>query len=501
MPSISRVFRWYDLLLLVVAAGVVSLYVATAGGGFPLDDSWIHQVYGRNLAEYGEWAFIPGEPSGASTSPLYTILLALGYALNVPYALWTHGIGILALTVTGITGARMAEHLRPHTSYIAVITGLFLVLTWHLVWAAASGMETMVFSMFSLLLIDAVWSSVNYRLSPRAGLRFGLLAALMTATRPEGILLAGLCGVAVLVTAYRDRPWRWIIGTAIGFFIVITPYLLLNLSLTGGILPATADAKYLQHRPLLALPYIDRVWRMTVPIIAGAQFLILPGVVIYLLVQGRKSAVYWIPLLWCIGLIALYAARLPAAYQHGRYVIPALPALIIMGTVGIHDLYIRGKTSMPGRVLSRTLVIAAGAMLLYFGLLQGPIIYKQDVRIIEEEMVAPAHWIADHLPPQELLAVHDIGAVGYFAPRPILDIAGLVTTETVPYIGDSEGLWNLMREYNARYLMAFPDQIPGQDTNDTRLCPFYQSEGVTSPQIGGPKMVIYELTWTGDCPP
>ena len=73
-----------NLTLLVVAAGLVGLYVWRAGGGFPLDDSWIHQSYGRNLGLRGEWALIPGQPSAASTAPLYTILLSIGYVLRIP---------------------------------------------------------------------------------------------------------------------------------------------------------------------------------------------------------------------------------------------------------------------------------------------------------------------------------------------------------------------------------------------------------------------------------
>ncbi|HRF96737.1 MAG TPA: hypothetical protein PLZ51_16130, partial [Aggregatilineales bacterium] len=85
-----------DLIFIVLACLLVGLYALSANG-FPLDDSWIHQVYGRNLAQLGQWAFVPDVPSSASTAPFYTLLLALGYVLNIPYMFWTHLLGALAL--------------------------------------------------------------------------------------------------------------------------------------------------------------------------------------------------------------------------------------------------------------------------------------------------------------------------------------------------------------------------------------------------------------------
>ena len=46
--------------------------------GFPLDDSWIHLHFARNLAEGAGFAYNPGVPVAGSTAPLWTLLLGGG---------------------------------------------------------------------------------------------------------------------------------------------------------------------------------------------------------------------------------------------------------------------------------------------------------------------------------------------------------------------------------------------------------------------------------------
>jgi hypothetical protein len=513
MKSVPSPFKWSDALLLLIAVVMVALYVATANGGFPLDDSWIHQVYGRNLGQQGEWAFVRGVPSAASTSPLYTVLLAVGYKLNIAYPLWTHALGVIALWIAAMVGARMAERLLPQPRLSGLIVGLTLALAWHLIWAAASGMETMLFSMWMLVLIALAWRELDghaptTRSVSVRGALFGACAALATLTRPEGVVLAGLIGLLMLA-ARPQSSWQatlvWCIGAAIGFLIFVAPYLVYNLRLTGGLLPDTAAAKQAENAPLLAVSYPARIINMLFPLVAGGQVLLVPGIIYWVITlvkrlrHKRTELWYLLPLLWGVVLIALYAARLPAPYQHGRYVIPALPALILVGAAGTLQLVVSARQSLGGRVLSRALAASAGLSFLYFALIAGPVVYRQDVTIIDQEMVAAAHWIQANISPDQLLAVHDIGAVGYFAPRPILDLAGLVSPEIVPFILDEEPLWNWLQGRGARYLMAFPDQVPGKDINDPRLCPVFVTGGAASPAAGGTNMAVYALTWDGTC--
>jgi hypothetical protein len=72
--------------------------------------------------------------------------------------------------------------------------------------------------------------------------------------------------------------------------------------------------------------------------------------------------------------------------------------------------------------------------------LWGARFYADDVSFIEEEMVATAKWIAANTPADAVIAAHDIGALGYFDRHRILDLAGLVSPEVVPFIRDETRL-------------------------------------------------------------
>jgi hypothetical protein len=494
-------------LYLLAAAALVVGYVLWAGNGFPLDDSWIHQVYGRNLAESGRWEFVRGVPSAASTSPLYTVLLASGYRLGVPYALWTHGLGVLALAGAAMLAHRLTARLAEgvvRLRWVAAAGGLAVLTAWHLIWAAAAGMETMLMSLWTLALLLAAlnFAQGDGQHATQRGALYGLLSALALTTRPEGALLAVLIGVGVLVA----RPaglWRWLVGAALVGVMASAPYFWLNWSLTGGLFPNTANAKQAMHAPFATtLSFPQRFWDMLYPLVAGGQVLLVPGVAVWCGVaiarRGRRLLLWLVPLLWAVGLVALYAERLYAPYQHGRYVMPLLPLLIVSGVVGTAWLVERARRTMIARVLARGLAATAALVFVAF-VFSGAGVLRADVQVIEQEHVATALWLRDNLPPDQLLGIHDIGAVGYFAPRPLLDVAGLISPEVIPIIHDGDALWALLRARGATHFMGFADQLPTDDPNDPHLCPLYQSDGTMSAALGGPMMRVYRLTWTGTC--
>ena len=190
-----------EIIFLVVAlmGAIVYLAFAAARGatGFALDDAWIHQVYARNLALRGEFAFFPGQPSAGSTSPLWTVLLSAGYLIQMDFRVWAYLLGAVFLGAGASTAARLTSHWLPLPHpHIPLLISLFLLLEWHLAWSAVSGMEILLFVFLSLLLLERFYAG------ERAWV-LGLIAGLLTLTRPEGIVLAALVGFGIMWDAEK----------------------------------------------------------------------------------------------------------------------------------------------------------------------------------------------------------------------------------------------------------------------------------------------------------
>jgi hypothetical protein len=420
--------------------------------GFPLDDAWIHFTYARNFAEHGEWAFRLGEKSAASTAPLWTLMIGVGYFLKLAPYIWTYFLGWVILTLLGIQGEDIAQRLvntyRPRLPWV----GLFFVTAWHLTWSAVSGMETLLHGYIILVTLSMLLSG------SRRYLALGLLAGLSVWVRPDGLTLLGpIVFTALLVEKSSKQRNDALFKILIGFGALFVPYLLFNLALSGNPMPNTFYAKQAEYQEFwLSQTIMYRIGNYVTPIVASPFLVLIPGVFIWLrnVTQSRSwGAIAGV--IWFFGYIAIYFMRLPA-YQHGRYIIPALPILYLWGILGMIE-FVNSQKSNPRLVLLWNSLLAALCLLFTF------VAARQnayDVYWIETEMVGTAEWVQANIPPDALLAVHDIGALGYYVPNPMIDLAGLITPDVVPFIRNSSGLKEYLDVKSADYLIVFPGQYP-----------------------------------------
>lgn len=441
-------------------ASLVSMAVYLAAStlyyrlGFPLDDSWIHLTYARNLAVYGEWAFQPGMSSAGSTAPLWTALLSIGFFLKLAPYIWTYLLGMLLLWGMGLFGEMAVRRLSPAYQSRIPWVGLFLIVEWHLVWSAASGMETLMHALIVTIVLGMLMSG------SRRFMTLGLLAGLSVWVRPDGITLLGPIAVHALAgKGAGEKRWRDLSLFAIGFASLFVPYLLFNLLLAGTPMPNTFYAKQAEYAVWQARPFLSRLGELSLQFFAGPSLALLPGVIGWFVVSLRKRD--WSTLatmVWFVGYLFLYVERLPA-YQHGRYVMPAMPIFFLWGLIAVIALV---RSKLFGRYQWAVVTgwrFMVGMLCVTFWL-YGAYFFSQDVALIESEMVASAKWVSKNVPQGEIIAAHDIGALGYYDDHALIDLAGLVSPEVIPFIRDEERLTEYLDESDAAYLVVFPGTYP-----------------------------------------
>ena len=447
-----------DHRLLISFAALVGIgYFLTVSAltyriGFPLDDTWIHLTYARNFALNGEWSFRLGEGSAGSTSPLWTALLSIGYLIRLAPYVWTYFLGWLVLSLMAIRAENIARGtVMSYQSKIPWV-GLFVALAWHLTWSATSGMETLLHGLIILIVLSMLMKN------SRQYLTLGLLAGLSVWIRPDGLTLLG----PILFTAFQQEDTfrsrgKALIEVFIGFGILFVFYLLFNLALSGTPMPNTFYAKQAEYAEYwLSRPFTERLMDYVLPMITSPFVVLLPG--LFLWIYGVVRERNWgaiAGVIWFIGYVAIYFVRLPA-YQHGRYILPAFPVLYLWGMIGMIG-YVsspdaKRQISLLWRTLAAFLVIAFQ----WIGANQN----AREVVMIETQMVRVAQWMNENLPADSVLAVHDIGAIGYFTQNPLIDLSGLVSPDVVPFLRDEAKLAGYLNSTGADYLVTFPSWYP-----------------------------------------
>jgi hypothetical protein len=185
------------LAVLVILAATLRLI----NGPRPYDDAFITFRYVENITNGIGFVYNAGEYVLGTTTPLYTLLLAL---LHFPLKSDLGWIALLINTVADCTsiillyqlGRKFIGGKAPGFAYAAPL--LFAVSVFSTNWCIG-GMET---SLFSCLLLLSFYLAVT-----RQTVWGAFSATLATLCRPEGILIAGLVLVAAWVIR-RGMPWR-----------------------------------------------------------------------------------------------------------------------------------------------------------------------------------------------------------------------------------------------------------------------------------------------------
>lgn len=502
--------------LLAAGLGALALYLfygqrAAGNFGFPLDDSWIHLQIARNVASGQGWSYNPGEPTGASTSPLWVMVLALLFWLPGDVTVWVKALGGLLYLANVLLVADLACRLT-RDRRMAWLAGLLTAWGPTLVWGGLSGMEVHLYLLLTLLgLRAAVVAGDEQRPGYAATVWLGLagwarpeLWALLPVAwaylwwpeivrqpevRPAAQDQPAQAGGAEADRARREprtpvRPTGWWLHLLIAAAL-IGAFLAFNLGAWGQPLPGTWYAKTafgagdgpvtLLPRGLHFLSQLMSSLQAAVysqnPLLGATQAL--GGVALWRAgpVQRRGLA-----LLLGVAVAASVAAAVAdlgsVSLQHYRRAAHLVVTLNILSAAGAVALWDFLHASLGGRRLAReslALLFTASVLAMQLaGLRQGALLYANDTRSINQGDVAAAQWIAANTPADAVVAVNDIGALAYFGGRRVVDLVGLASPEVVAITATSRPgsverearLRDLLLAQGVGYVVIFPEWFP-----------------------------------------
>lgn len=495
---------------------------------FPLDDSWIHLVFARSLAQGQGLAFNPGELVAGTTAPLWTAVLGLLTLLPGSVLVWTKLAGIAAQAGSVLAVDLVGRRLGLSPARAAVAAGLVAASDW-LVWSALSGMEV---NLFVLLMLAGIARHLRERQEAAAGAVLPpvsfLLFALAALARPEGLLLPLLAAADRLLCPQPRTPespqlrlawpsraaWGGIAAGLLLALLVLAPVAFAFQQMSGSLLPTTVAAK--SSGPPLLFPD-PRLLAAVAGILLAAQpwmtLLALGGGVESLRRLGGPRDRGLLLAFWTFALplaaALLSSGKEVAVGNFGRYFFPLIPCVVLLGSLALSSLpFARLRSVAVGR---RGLELPLGALLLVllaapalFGLVSGLKRYLHSCTDVRDSNVALARWLGPRLPADALLAVNDVGAFKYLLPNPVLDLVGLMTPEVTRRrnagaergIGYGDVLVGLLEERRPDFIIVFPSWFAYPSRHPESFHPLRTLALADNITMGGEMMVLYDTPWT-----
>lgn len=460
------------LLLLAILLTAMAVYfryllpLTDLAEAFPIDDSYITLTAARNLAERNLPAINPQAPLAGITSPLHVLLVGLtGKAVGVMTADRAWGLVAFLLTVAGLFHwVRQLGGGLPAAAGAAVGA----ILAGPLVFGALNGLET---DLFAAIIVGSFVVYEKSRTERRWLVALGGLCGLAILTRPEGYFLTGVLFAARAAESWRGQSrheWPWLGGGLLAAALLVLPYLLANYLLLDHVLPLTVSAK--RHFFTSDCESGAKQWRTLASsprALLGSAILMTP-----LLLLARRWWARIYPPLFLLAFYGAYRLEFTAALKHynGRYQHPLLPVvyagLALGGAAGIA--WVAKKSARSGRWAGALLL----ASFLFLSFLNGGkflIHYRLAIQSMAFDgyLMSVVNYAKEHTAPGDLIAAHDIGALYYYADRPILDLVGLTDPEvaqlfaTVPSTCQGRNpravsLYGLLRRRQPRLLLFFP---------------------------------------------
>jgi len=405
------------------------------------DDSYIFFRFAEQLARGLGPVFNAGERVEGYTSFLLVLSLAGAVKLGLNVILASKILGLL-LSLSVLVAAYFLCRLLSTSK--APVYGAALLLTasnTHFIVASVAGLETPLFTAvlcWSLFAYLKATRATDLKIQQRWWAGAAILFALLVMSRPDGVVIYAVLWLYA-AWKFRRQPRVLAFFTA-PFLLVYLPYFCWRWHYYGFLFPNTFYVKRGGTPALLAKGLTETGkflgletggWFLSG--LVGLAVILFPATEMTVLALAVASRIFF----------ELWSGGVSAGEFH--FLISALPLFWIIAE----------------RVLSRAFValqgkgraLAAGLCMLLVGMQAASFFQFRKTHIksvdvgMERAHIAVGRWLGAHSPPDATVAVGDIGAIGLWSHRRILDLDGLTDT----YISHLPGVYP--DRHDSRYVL------------------------------------------------
>lgn len=398
-------------LVLAVIIGGLRLWTADF-----LDDAYITFQYARNIAEGQGFIFTERYPTWGTTTPLFTLVLALFGAIGLPIPATAFVLDIAALILQAVFVWMIFDALGVRAWAAPAI--LFMQAMWSLP-VSLPGME---YGLYAALCLGALAGVIR-----GAWVMAAVCAALAAVTRPDGALIwlisaaawlfhtRGRARPALVIAAAGVLPALWY-GFALAAFGRLTPQTLATRRFEATIWGSFWD--YWQNNYFKPTEWV---------------LIIIPAAAGFVLAARANRRAVWLGIFFAAYTAMYSLVGLPAL---STYFCPV--SLTAMAGVAL-AFVLGGKLILEKFPRKNALPIALVYFVMMAVVLIGTVRMSNFARIFFfkyrtlftklDAYRAIGAWLAEETPPGTTFAANEIGAMAWFSRRDLIEVGGLVNPD------------------------------------------------------------------------
>ena len=509
-----------SFVLFVSLASLLAMIYALAewwhlagGFGFPSDGAWARTVFASHVAAGEGLCFNPGTPSaGVAGASWIAAVAAVGFFTG-KFLASAKVLGVLSVILTAILSWYIVLDLLGDWRF-AFLAGLLVAASPRLAAAGLSGSE----AAWAALLVSAgiYWHASGWQGTTQQRAWGAAALGLAALSRPElGLLVPVLLvdrWLIALLYAPRERAIRQALAYSLpetgGALLLLAPYVIYNWRAVGPLWQQPENALHVQSTWGWAGAALAALWTDN-PVLLCAAILGIPMAVAATLDSESRHRSFLLVLIPIVTLVPVGMMWYHAAPSNAIYTAAYLtPVVAILGAAGLFlARRIAAQRIVPEQGMPQRVAFAAGiavvctAILAFHALGHRPSWQQHgfQVKKVSDLQGYIGRWAAGHLAPDASIASREVGAIGFFSGRRMVDLGGTISQQGLAYLSQpgppDTNLLAFMQKVRPSHLAIRPGEFPDLSRRADLLTPAVTC-AVSDPIAGGmTTMTLYESPW------